>query len=404
MDVSSSASPARGQHAYQCDPAQDAHGPTPRATSNPEAQLPASNNTSNDEPEGSDPEDTGVCCPVAHETGDGVEPAHDNHAHETHPLDGIGETPTGLRLQPRALPSETPGGRSPDAPTIMTSTPGESSASSSSVAGIRDPCLGAARQGSSSPLTTHRDPHHSPDLSGLAREALAAAAQTSKLPNIGLAIPPSEMGRDSIVAPLSPPLARLSSDQQEDPRNPQTTQIFHRPSDEIQPSSSVSAQPSAARTFPYDSTPAWRARQMQECASPTWSVSLGQTLPSQLITKPRPSALWSSVGQERGGTSLPNFGSLPAPRHHQALPLPTTPLQQPFRPPVLHPKSSDLRPLLPRLNHGNESSPADRDGRYPCTVCSRKFNRSIVMETHLEVEHGIKLPPRERGDLRFLLS
>ncbi len=45
-------------------------------------------------PEGSDPEDTGVCCPVVHGTGDGAEPAHDSHAHETHQLDGIRETAT----------------------------------------------------------------------------------------------------------------------------------------------------------------------------------------------------------------------------------------------------------------------------------------------------------------------
>ncbi len=336
MDVPSSASPARGQHACQRDPAQDAHSPTPRATTHPEAQQPASNNTS-----------TGVSCPVAHETGDGAETAHDNHAHETHQPDGIGETPTGLRPQPRALPSETSGDHSPDAPAIMTSTPGESSASSSSVAVVRDPCLGKARQGSIWPLTTHRDPHHSPNLTSIAQEALAVAAQTSRLPNIGLAVPPSGIEQNANVAPLSPPQARLSSDQQEDSRNPQTTQISHRPSDEIRPSSSVSAQPSAARTLPCDSTPAWWVHQ---------SVSLGRTLPSQLITKPLPGALLSSSGQERGGTSSPNFGSLTAPQHHQAPPPGSSRL----------PRLPRLLPRLPpgpnRNNLDDESSPAGCNG------------------------------------------
>lgn len=262
-------------------PGQDAHSPTPRATSSPEAQLPASNHTSNDEPEGSDPEDTGVCCPVVHETGDGAEPAHNNHAHETHQLDGIRETAAGFRLQPRAFPSETS--------KSIVSTPGESSLSSLSIPMVQDPCPEEARQGTNrAPSAIDRDPRHSPDLSGLAQEALAAAAQTSRLPNVGSTVRLSGI-EQNFIAPLFPLQARLSSDLQEDPRNPQATQVFHRPSDEIQPPSLVSAEPSAARTLPCDSTPAWWVHQ---------SVSLGQTPPSQL-TKPLPGALLSSVGQKR---------------------------------------------------------------------------------------------------------
>ncbi|KAK4118104.1 hypothetical protein N657DRAFT_638273 [Parathielavia appendiculata] len=88
--------------------AQDTHGPTPLAASNPRAQLvdlsamPESNNTSN--PEGLDPEDPGVCYSVDHETGNCIESTHDGHAHETYQLDGIGETPTGLRRQSQPRP------------------------------------------------------------------------------------------------------------------------------------------------------------------------------------------------------------------------------------------------------------------------------------------------------------
>ena len=358
MDVSSSASPPCGQHAYQLDPAQDAHSPTPRAASSPEAQLPASNHTSNDEPEGSDPEDTGVCCPVVHETGDGAEPAHNNHAHETHQLDGIRETAACLRLQPRAFPSETSTSETStsETSTSIVSTPGESSPSSLSIPMVQDPCPEEARQGTSRPPSaTHRDPRHSPDLSGLAQKALAAAAPTSRLPNVGSAVRRSGI-EQNVIAPLFPLQARLSSDLQEDPRNPQATQVFHRPSDEIQPPSLASAQPSAARTLPCDSTPAWWVHQ---------SVSLGQTPPSQLITKPLPGALLSSVGQERGGAPAPP--------------------QQPFRPPVSHPNSSRLRPLLPRPHHDNENSPVTE---------------------HLGVEHGIKTTPEAEGRLAvsFMLT
>jgi hypothetical protein len=323
--VSSSASYASDQHVQYNHRAQDTHGPTPLAASNPQAQLadisamPESHNTPN--PEGLDPADPGVCYSVVHETGNGTEAAHDGHAHGTYQLDGIGETRTGLRRQSQVFPRETSGQHSPT--TIASLTPGDSSASSPSLAVVQGPDAEEVQQGSRRQLSTHGDPSSTSEkqphlgLSGLAEEALAAVVQATS-------------GRD-LEFPAGFGAGR--------------------------PSSSVSAQPSA-------------------------------TLSSQArarVPLPPLSELLSGVGQERAserdlspGTSLPTFDSLRASRDHRA-PQPSLPRTG------LLPR---LLPRPKNHNHDNERSPNDSHGLYSCPECGQGFNRMVIMERH-RARHGI---------------
>jgi len=323
--VSSSASYASDQHVQYNHGAQDTHGPTPLAASNPQTQLvdlsamPESTNTPN--PEGLDPGDPGVCYSVDHETGNCTESTHDGHAHETYQLEGIGETPTGLRRQSQVFPSETSGQHQPT--TIAGLTPRESSASSSSLAVVQGPDPEEVQQGSRRQLTTHGNPSSASerqpylDLSGLAEEALAAAVQATSS------------------------------------RDPKFRAHFGA----ARPSSSVSAQPSAPLFSP--------------------AHARGPLPPL--------SELLSGVGQERArerdlspGTSLPTFDSLTAPRDHRAPPpsLPRT---------GLLPR---LLPCPNSYNHDNERSPTDSHGLYSCPECGQRFNRVVIMERH-RAKHSI---------------
>lgn len=262
--MSSSASYAGDQHVQYSHRAQDTHGPTPLAASSPQAQLvdlsavPESNNTSN--PEGLDPEDPSVCCPVDHGTGNGTGSAHDGHAQ----LDGIGETPTGLGRQSQILPSETSGQHSSTTTAVL--TPRESSASSSSLAVVQGPDSEDVHQGSRRQLTTHGDPGSASerqphlDLSGLAEKALTAAGQATSGRDPGF---PAHFGA-------------------------------------ARPSSSVSAQPSAPPFFPAHA----------RVPLPPLSELLSG------VSQER-----ASERDLRPGTSLPTLDSLTAPRDHRAPPL-----------------------------------------------------------------------------------
>lgn len=387
--MSFSASYASDQHVQYNRRAQDAHGPTPIATSNPQAQLidvpamPESDNTSNNKPEGSDPDDTDVCCPVGYETGNSTKSAHDGHAH-THQRDEIGETPTGLRLQPQALPSESSGQHSPNAP-MMASTPGKRSASS--VAVVQNPYPEEERQGSSRPLTTHGDSSSASeripllDLSGLAQRALAVAVQGPVSP---LRRTHQKSGTEGnfIAAPSPPPQVRLSSDHSKDPRNPQTsemledgsTQIARRPLDE---SGTRTTAPSRAHTpdrpgavFPAPAgldpeMPPVTSRDRWQALRANSPGHFGAARPSSSVSaqpSPRPLLCDSTPARFDHGTTWKN--SSPAFHAHAPVPLPS------------------LGALL--------SGVGQERGR-------EWFNRRITMEKHLKV-HGIELPPRERED------
>lgn len=120
--------------------------------------MPESNNTSNNEPGESNPEDTTVRRPA--DSGDGVEPAHDGHADE----------------------SETSGQHSPNTSTMVASTP--------------DSAAGAGPGPGSYGVSDRSSDRNIDSMAGMALGESPPAVRTSRPPNAESA---------ETVAPLSPP-------------------------------------------------------------------------------------------------------------------------------------------------------------------------------------------------------